>query len=74
MITDHKDAAIINGVVAMADKMGLEVLVEGVETVEQFSYLTQCHCDYFQGYYFARPMPLDALSAFLASPPAFTAR
>lgn len=74
VITDHKDAAIINGVVAMADKMGLEVLVEGVETVEQFSYLTQCHCDYFQGYYFARPMPLDALSAFLASPPAFTAR
>ncbi|MGQ7262284.1 EAL domain-containing protein [Vreelandella sp. V005] len=74
VITDHKDAAIINGVVAMADKMGLEVLVEGVETVEQFGYLTQCHCDYFQGYYFARPMPLDALCAFLASPPAFTAR
>ena len=74
VITDHNDAAIINGVVAMAEKMGLEVLVEGVETSEQFSYLTQCHCDYFQGYYFARPMPLEALCAFLASPPAFTAR
>ena len=74
VITDHNDAAIINVVVAMAEKMGLEVLVEGVETSEQFSYLTQCHCDYFQGYYFARPMPLEALCAFLASPPAFTAR
>lgn len=74
VITDHNDAAIINGVVAMAEKMGLEVLVEGVETSEQFSYLTQCHCDYFQGYYFARPMPLEVLCAFLASPPAFTAR
>lgn len=74
VITDHNDAAIINGVVAMADKMGLAVLVEGVETAEQFNYLTHCHCDYFQGYYFARPMPLDALCAFLASPPAFTAR
>jgi EAL domain-containing protein (putative c-di-GMP-specific phosphodiesterase class I) len=50
------------------------VLVEGVETLEQFAYLEQCHCDYFQGYYFARPMPLDALCAFLNLPPAFAAR
>ncbi|MCH4812034.1 bifunctional diguanylate cyclase/phosphodiesterase [Vreelandella neptunia] len=71
VITDRNDAAIIDGVVAMAGKMGLEVLVEGVETLEQFAYLEQCHCDYFQGYYFARPMPLEALRAFLAQPPAF---
>ncbi|MGY2464217.1 EAL domain-containing protein [Vreelandella sulfidaeris] len=73
VITDHHDAAIIDGVVAMAGKMGLEVLIEGIETSEQFAYLKQRHCDYFQGYYFARPMPLDALCAFLASPPVFTA-
>lgn len=71
VITDRHDAAIIDGVVAMAGKMGLEVLVEGVETAEQFDYLQQRHCDYFQGYYFARPMPLDALHAFLTIPPAF---
>ncbi|OBA00224.1 EAL and GGDEF domain-containing protein [Halomonas sp. G11] len=70
VITDHYDAAIIDGVVAMVGKMGLEVLVEGVETAEQFAYLAQRHCDYFQGYYFARPMPLNALLAFLVSPPA----
>lgn len=74
VITDRYDAAIIDGVVAMAGKMGLEVLVEGVETLAQFAYLEQRHCDYFQGYYFARPMPLEALCAFLASPPVFTAR
>ncbi|MFB9868581.1 EAL domain-containing protein [Vreelandella sulfidaeris] len=72
VITDRHDAAIIDGVVAMAGKMGLEVLVEGVETAAQFAYLTQRRCDYFQGYYFARPMPLTALQAFLAAPPAFT--
>ena len=71
VITDRNDAAIIDGVVAMAGKMELEVLVEGVETLEQFTYLEQCHCDYFQGYYFARPMPLEALCAFLIQPPAF---
>lgn len=74
VITDINDAAIIDGVVAMAGKMGLEVLVEGVETAEQFTYLEQRKCDYFQGYYFARPMPLSALYAFLNLPPAFTAR
>ncbi|QNI04525.1 EAL domain-containing protein [Halomonas sp. SH5A2] len=70
--TDRHDAAIIDGVVAMAGKMGLEVLVEGVETAEQFTYLAERHCDYFQGYYFAHPMPLNALLDFLASPPALT--
>lgn len=74
VISDRHDAAIIDGVVAMAGKMGLEVLVEGVETAEQFSYLQQRHCDYFQGYYFARPMPLDELCRFLNLLPAFTAR
>lgn len=70
VITDRHDAAIIDGVVAIAGKMGLEVLVEGVETTDQFAYLAQRHCNYFQGYYFAHPMPLNVLLAFLASPPA----
>ncbi|MBT2786634.1 MULTISPECIES: EAL domain-containing protein [unclassified Halomonas] len=70
VISDRHDAAIIDGVVAMANKMGLEVLVEGVEEAEQFNYLQQRGCDYFQGYYFARPMPLDALREFLHNPPA----
>ena len=67
--TDRFDAAIIDGVVAMAGKMGLEVLVEGVETAEQLGYLQQRHCDYFQGYYFAHPMPLSVLLEFLHNPP-----
>lgn len=70
VINDRHDAAIIDGVVAMAGKMGLEVLVEGVEEVEQLNYLRQHGCDYFQGYYFARPMPLNDLRGFLHKPPA----
>ncbi|MFN2408894.1 MAG: putative bifunctional diguanylate cyclase/phosphodiesterase [Halomonas sp.] len=72
VISDHRDAAIVEGVVTMAAKLKLDVLVEGVETAEQFAYLKAHHCDYFQGYYLARPMPLNALIDFLASPPAFT--
>lgn len=63
--TDSRDAAIVEGVVTMADKLGLEVLVEGVETVEQFDHLRLLQCDHFQGYYFARPMALSALEHFL---------
>ncbi|KHJ51270.1 diguanylate cyclase [Vreelandella venusta] len=65
---DTRDAAIVEGVVTMADKLGLEVLIEGVETAEQFAYLRQLQCDHFQGYYFARPMSLTALKDFLRTP------
>ncbi|WP_081194931.1 putative bifunctional diguanylate cyclase/phosphodiesterase [Halomonas sp. BC1] len=68
---DTRDAAIVEGVVTMADKLGLEVLVEGVETAEQFAYLRQLQCDHFQGYYFARPMSLVALKDFLRTPLGF---
>ena len=63
--SDARDAAIVEGVVTMADKLGLEVLVEGVETVEQFRFLRTLQCDHFQGYYFARPMPWNDLVQFL---------
>ena len=65
VISDHRDAAIVEGVVTMAAKLDLDVLVEGVETAAQYTYLRKQLCEYFQGYYFARPMPLEALKGFL---------
>ncbi|MCE0734589.1 EAL domain-containing protein [Halomonas sp. G15] len=49
----------------MAGELELDVVVEGIETEEQFRYLRDHHCETFQGYYFARPMPLEELLAFL---------
>lgn len=65
---DSRDAAIVKGVVTMADKLGLEVLIEGVETAEQFHFLRTLQCGHYQGYYFARPMALSALKAYLKTP------
>ncbi|SDM93328.1 bifunctional diguanylate cyclase/phosphodiesterase [Vreelandella arcis] len=65
VVSDHRDAAIVEGVLTMAAKLDLDVLVEGVETAAQYAYLRQQLCDYFQGFYFARPMPLEALLSFL---------
>ncbi|WP_249977283.1 putative bifunctional diguanylate cyclase/phosphodiesterase [Vreelandella olivaria] len=64
VVSDTHDAAIVDGVVTMAGKLGLEVLIEGVETAEQFTFLKALHCVNFQGYYFAHPMPFSALDAF----------
>jgi EAL domain-containing protein (putative c-di-GMP-specific phosphodiesterase class I) len=44
----------------------MEVVAEGVETLEQVTMLKQEHCDYGQGYYFAKPLPVEEAQALLA--------
>ena len=62
---DGDDAAIIEAIIAMAHRLNLRVIAEGVETVEQLEFLRKHGCDSLQGYYFARPMPLEELLQFL---------
>lgn len=57
MAVDHGDQAIVEAIIVMAHKLGLKVIAEGVETVEQCEILKTAGCDYGQGYLFARPMP-----------------
>ena len=40
--------------------MKLSVVAEGVETVDQLERLREIGCEYVQGYYFAKPMPVEA--------------
>ena len=63
---DARDTAIVQAILAMARHLGLRVVAEGVETVEQADFLIAHACDGLQGYLYARPMPLDALLAWLA--------
>lgn len=53
------DVALVEAVLVMAKRLGLQVLAEGVETEEQRQYLTSLQCDLLQGYFFSRPLPLD---------------
>lgn len=66
-LTLHASSAIvIQSVIHLAHGLGMSVVAEGVETVEQLAFLKQQHCDEIQGYIFSRPVPIDELNRLLA--------
>lgn len=60
--TEQKERSrtILNSIIAMSKQLGMTIVTEGVETEKQVDYLTDAGCDIFQGYYFDKPMPVDA--------------
>ena len=63
---DSDSRAIVRGVVGLAEALGLNVVAEGVETVEQQAFLRESGCHTLQGYYIARPLAVQALEAWMA--------
>ncbi len=59
------DGVIVQTIIGMARNLGLEVIAEGVETVEQKNFLAMHGCTMYQGYLLARPGPVAALEGFL---------
>jgi len=57
---------IIKSLTGLCDDMEIACVVEGVETRAQLDTLRRLGCDYIQGYYFAKPMPGDAIDDYLA--------
>ncbi len=64
---DANDLALVEGLVSLAFKLGLDVVAEGVETEAQLALLRDCQCQYIQGYYHSRPLTLEQAIEFLSS-------
>ena len=57
--------AIVEAIIALACALDLEVIAEGIENQEQIAFLKERGCFYGQGFYFSRPLPVDACEQFL---------
>jgi diguanylate cyclase (GGDEF)-like protein/PAS domain S-box-containing protein len=62
--SDQDDAAIVDAILAMSKRLKLEVVAEGVETIEQLEFLKGHGCERVQGYYFSKPLLLSDLIEF----------
>ncbi|OIR08629.1 cyclic di-GMP phosphodiesterase Gmr [mine drainage metagenome] len=67
MVQNPGDHAIAEAIIVMAHKLGMKVVAEGVETVEQRDLLVAAGCDFGQGYLFAKPMAAEDFDRYLES-------
>lgn len=65
MMTSAEDQAIISAVIPLSHALGLIVIAEGVETMEQKTLLQDMQCDQFQGYLFSPPLFFDDITPLL---------
>jgi diguanylate cyclase (GGDEF)-like protein len=62
---DEGAANLTAGIIALAHRLRMKVVAEGVETLEQLGYLRTHHCDEIQGYYIGKPISAEEMSRFL---------
>ena len=59
------DMEIVQAIIVMAHTLHLQVVTEGVESLEQYEFLERSGCDFIQGYLLSRPVPLEELRPVL---------
>jgi EAL domain-containing protein (putative c-di-GMP-specific phosphodiesterase class I) len=68
MVTESpNDLAIVSAIIVLAHGLDLDVVAEGVETVEQCKFLRLLRCDQMQGFLFSKPVSKDAIEQMLKS-------
>ncbi|MGB5452555.1 MAG: EAL domain-containing protein [Sedimenticolaceae bacterium] len=55
--TSERDAALVDAILTLGDRLNNDIIAEGVETVQQRDWLVAHGCRYLQGYYFSKPLP-----------------
>lgn len=65
MLDKQENSVIIATIIGMGQALGLEIVAEGVETLDHILYLQGLNCDIIQGYYFSPPVPAEKFPALL---------
>ena len=65
--TEHtvRSREILRSIIDMSNKIGMDVITEGVETEAQLAMLNEMGCHMYQGFYFAKPMPVKEFEAYV---------
>jgi diguanylate cyclase (GGDEF)-like protein len=65
LVTNRKDAAIVETIIALARNLEIAVVAEGVELPAQADFLRVTKCDELQGYLFGKPVPADTIGSLV---------
>lgn len=65
ILTDPNDATIIAAIVVMARSLNMGVIAEGLEIEAELDFLRQQGCNFYQGYYFSKPLCIKEISDLL---------
>ena len=64
-VDDPKIKIVLKNTIRMLKEIGMEIVVEGVETKETLEKFTEMECDLIQGYYFSKPLPEQQFVEFI---------
>lgn len=56
---NEKNLILLNSLTEMCRKLNVRIIIEGIENEEQYSCFKRMNCDYYQGYYFSKPISID---------------
>lgn len=65
ILTNEEDQRIAKAIIELAHTLGMKVVVEGIENKGMAEMITSYGCDYMQGYYFSKPVPVNEFQKFL---------
>ncbi len=65
LIDDDDDATIVRAIIQLGKSLGMQVIAEGVETLEQEAYIISEGCHEGQGYFYSKPLPARELLSYL---------
>ena len=65
MMVDQNNAVIVKTIISLGQSLGLSVIAEGVETLEQQNFLADYGCVFYQGFFYSKPIPVNELDKIL---------